>query len=267
MSIDIKETGICIRPSSVDSFQACPYQWAKVFLEGNKSIPGARAAIGTAIHRGIEVMWTEAMVLNKKEPNLSMMLDASIDEYDEIDKEQELMYDKEENSDTSHLAITGGITAYIEDCMPFLDIPEAVESRFDVNISGHEIVASVGGTVDYIGNGVIDDVKTSKRKPIPSSYTTQQSLYKYLAEANGVKVHTNRIQGVVLTKTPKAMILEMETDVPKAKFLVNTILATITEAMKDLVPIELLFRCNTKHYLCSPKYCSFHGTSCPATNK
>lgn len=265
--IDITQRDICIRPSSVDSFQACPYQWAKVFLEGHKSKPGARAAIGTAIHRGIEVMWNESIGKKTKQVNLTEMSDASVEAFDEQAQGEDLFYDVGEDADTAKQTVVSGLAAYIDNCVPFLDIPEAVEKRFDVKITGHAVVGSVGGTVDYIGKGVIDDVKTSKRKPVPASYTTQQSLYRYLAEANGVPVVQNRIQGVVLTKQPKALILDMETDVPKAKYLVNTILDTITEAMKDLVPIELLFRCNTKHYLCSPKYCSFYGTSCPATNK
>lgn len=263
MSIKINQTDICIRPSSIDSFQQCAYQWAKVFLEGKTSIPSARAAIGTGIHKGIEVMWNEAIVAKKKDPNETMMIDASIDAFHE-EGQKGLMYDSGENSSTAEKAIKGGIKAYIEDCVEWLDIPEAVEVRFEVPIANHPVVKAVGGTIDYLCNGLLDDVKTSKRKPTTSNYTTQQSMYKYLAEENGQHIEHNRIQGIVLKAKPEGMILDLETNVEQAKYIVNTILDTIELATQDLVPIDQLFRCNTKYYLCSPKYCTFHG-SCPGT--
>ena len=86
-----------------------------------------------------------------------------------------------------------------------------------------------------------------------------------LAEANGVDVKHNLIQGVVLKTAPQGHVLELEPDVPKAKFLVNQILDTLEVFNKDIIAPEILFRPNTKHYLCSPKYCSFHGKTCEAT--
>jgi len=265
MPIKINNTEICIRPSSVDSFMQCGHQWARVFLEGGTSIPNARAGIGTGIHRGVEVMWNEAIDSGKKDANESMMIDASVAEFDEQAKDG-MRYDNGENANTAHKEISGGIKAYIEDCLPYLDIPQAVETRFEVEIGNHPIDSKIGGTLDYLGDGIIDDVKTSKRKIAAGGHKTQQSIYKYLAIANGHDIKLNRIQGVVLTKSPYGMILDMETDIAAAKASVNTILDVIEYATKDLMPIDLLFRCNTKYYLCSTKYCAFHG-SCPATKK
>ena len=72
------------------------------------------------------------------------------------------------------------------------------------------------------------------------------------------------IQSVVLKKEPACHILELEPNVDQAKYLVNNLLDTLEIAAKGSVPMEVLFRCNTKYYLCSEKYCSLHG-SCPAT--
>lgn len=265
MTIKINRTGICLRPSAIDTFQQCGYQWAKVFLEGGTAIPNARAAIGTAIHKGIEVMWNDAIASKKKDPNITMMQDAAIEEFQEVAKEG-LRYDNGEDSNTAEKEVAGGTQAFVEDCVPFLDIPEAVETRFEIAISGHPIVSSVGGTVDYLGKGILDDVKTSKRTPTTANYKTQQSIYRHLAEANGHPIKHNRIQGVVLTKKPKGTILDMEVDVDQAKYIVNSLLDTLEIAAKDIVPIDTLFRCNTKYYLCSAKYCAFYG-SCPATKK
>lgn len=257
------EEKLRIRPSSIDGFFTCPYQWAKVFLEGVKSIPGARAAIGTAIHAGAEVLWTDAILTGEKDINRTKLHDACIAEFQELDKEG-LQYDSGEDNNTAEATILGGMDCFIEDIVPFTDIPQAVEQRFTIPLD-HIMVEDLSGTVDYISKDTIADVKTSKRKPIPTSYVTQQSIYKMLAQANGVDVQYNTIQGVVLKKVPEGHTMEMPTDIPKAKILVNMILDTLDVFHQDIVAPEVLFRPNTKHYLCSPKYCALYGKTCPAT--
>lgn len=264
MSIKLNNTDIVLRPSSIDNAQQCAYQWAKVFLEGVITIPNSRAAIGTGIHAGVEALWTEAMTSGRKEPNLSMIHDAAVESFNEESKKG-MRYDDGETIDTCHQEIINGTSAFVDDLVPFLDIPERVESRFTINLE-HPIVKAISGTVDYCGNGNLDDVKTSKRKPSTPNYVTQQSIYKMLAEAEGVEVKRNRIQGVVLTKNPYGIILDLEPNVDQAKYLVNNLLDKIEVFAQDIVPAETIFSCNTKYYLCSKKYCSLHG-SCPATKR
>ena len=208
MSIEINNTGITIRPSSLDNSMACAYQWAKVFLEGMITIPNSRAAIGTGIHKAIEVMWQDAIKNKVKDPNVDMMFDAGVEAFQEEVKRGEMRYDDGETIDTCNKEIVSGTQAFVDDLIPFLNIPTAVEQRFTVPISNHPIVKDISGTVDYLAPGILDDVKTSKRKPIPSGYVIQQSIYKYLAEENGHKIDLNRIQGVALLKRgPKFHLL------------------------------------------------------------
>lgn len=262
MSIKINNTGIRIRPSAIDTFYQCSYQWAKVFLEGQTSIPNARAAIGTSIHRAAEVMWKEAQKTKVKEPNLSMMMDASVQELQSINKDTPLVFDDGENMNTATAEAISGAKTFVDDIVPFTPIPDGIEEQFSVTISDHPIVAEVGGTLDYRHDKTIADLKTSKRKPSPANYTTQQSTYKYLAEANGKPVESNLIQGVVLKKQPEGHILPMKTNVEQAKAQVNTMLDTLELATNTSVPLELLFRGNPKYYLCSNKYCALYST-CP----
>jgi hypothetical protein len=264
-SIQINNTELRIRPSSIDTFNQCPYQWAKVFLEGVTTIPSSRAAIGTGVHKAIEVMWTESMAHNVKEANTDVMVDAGIESFNEEAKKG-MTYNTDEDINSCHKEIHIGVDAYVDNLLPFLDIPTAVETRFTVPIADHPIVADISGTVDYLAPGRIDDVKTSKRKPTVANYKTQQSIYKYLAEMNGHPVTHSMIQGVVFTKVPQAMILEAAIDIDQAKANVNSLLDTLEYATKDVVPMDVLFRCNPKYYLCSEKYCSLHG-SCPATKR
>lgn len=260
MTIKINNESIRIRPSAVDTFYGCAYQWGKSFLEGVSSIPNSRAAIGTAIHAGIEASWREAMIAGKATHNLSMMADAAMDSWKE-ETHDGVSFGDDETAGSCAKEIVGGIEAWVEDIAPFVPVPKAVETFFKVDID-NPIVTELGGTIDYLGNGTIDDVKTSKRKVTTGSYDTQQGIYKYLAEANGEVVKHSRLQNVILTKNPNGQILTIEPDIEKAKGLVNGILDTMTIVAKDIVPIELLLRGNPKYVFCSEKYCA-HYETCP----
>lgn len=257
MTIQINFTDIRIRPSAVDGFFQCGYQWGKTFLEGINTIPNARAAIGTSIHAAVEQAWNESIKAGAKTHSMSAMTDAAVAAW----KEQTcdgVSFDDGENEKTAMTEIIKGTEAFVEDIMPFAAIPTAVEQFFKVDID-HALVAEVGGTVDYITTDTISDVKTSKRKPTPSNYTTQQSVYRFLAEANGVGVKHNMIHGITLGKREvSGSILPMETDVGQAKTMINTMLDTLDLIVTDKAPIDLILRGNPKYYLCSPKYCALY---------
>ncbi len=261
MSIKINNEGIRIRPSAVESFYSCPYAWGKNFLEGSSSIPNSRAAIGTAIHAGIENMWNESIASGKKEAHLDSMVDAAIDAWKD-ETHDGVQFGNNEDNNSCELEIVKGTEAFIEDIVPFTSIPKAVETFYKVDID-NPLVSELGGTIDYLGSGVIADVKTSKRKTGPDGHTVQQSIYKYLAEANGETINDNLIQQVVLTKQPTGAILQLEPDIEQAKYLVNGILDVMDVIAKDIVPIETLLRPNPKHVFCSEKFCAHYNT-CPA---
>lgn len=260
MTIIINNESIRIRPSAVDAFYGCSYQWGKTFLEGISSIPNSRAAIGTAIHAGIEASWREAMPRGKAEHNISLMTDAAMGAWKE-EGQKGMQYGDDETEGSCAREIVNGIKAWKEDIAIFVPVPKAVETFYKVDID-NPLVTELGGTIDYLGHGCIDDVKTSKRKVTSGSYDTQQGIYRYLAEANGEKITHSRLQNVVLTKVPNGQILTIEPDVEKAKNLVNGILDTMTIIAKDIVPIEMILRGNPKHMFCSQKYCAHYDT-CP----
>ena len=261
MSITINNDSIRIRPSAVESFYGCAYQWGKTYLEGSSSIPNSRAAIGTSIHAGVEAMWIDAMANGKKDPNLSMMTDAAMGAWKE-EAEKGMQFGDGENEGSCAVEIVKGTEAFIEDIVPFTTIPRAVEEFYKIDID-HPFVSELGGTVDYISSDTIADVKTSKRKSGPEGHTVQQSIYKYLANENGANVKHNLIQQVVLKKAPEGAILQLEADIPQAKYLINGILDTLDLVHRDIVPIETILRPNPKHMFCSPKFCAHYNT-CPA---
>lgn len=252
---------IRIRPSAIVGFYSCSYQWGKTFLEGVNSIPSARASIGTAIHAGVETLWQDAIKTGKKDENTSKLIDAAMAAWKE-DTHDGVNFDDGENDKTAAVEIMRGVDAFVEDIVPYTDIPVAVEEFYKVDIE-NPIVKELGGTVDYITHDTIADVKTSKRKPVASGYIVQQSTYKYLAQANGIDVKRNLIQGVVLKKTgAEGMVLDLEANIPQAKSLINGMLDTMELIAKDVAPIHTILRGNPKHYLCSSKYCALYN-NCP----
>jgi len=258
-----KEEKITIRPSAIDSFQNCSRQWAMTFLGGIRSIPGGRAAIGTAVHAAIEQEWKEAILTGKKDFNISAMSDLAAAELAEMDQEG-IKYDKDENLNTATSDAVSGVKTFTSDIVPFTEIPEAVEERYTIALD-NPVVENISGTVDYISPTVIADVKTSKRKPVIANYNTQQTIYKLLAEANGRTVEHNLIQGVVLKTRPEGHIMELIPNEAKAKFAVNTILAVLTTFYSQKIAPDMLFRGNTKYYLCDKRYCAMYST-CPYVN-
>lgn len=263
MTIIINSDSIRLRPSAIDGFFGCAFQWGKQHLEGVKSIPSSRAAIGTSVHAAAEAMWTESIAAGEKISNMSMMLDAGMEAW-KAEKEFGMSYNEGENENTCAVEIIKGAETFVEDIVPFSQIPVAVEQRFTVALD-HSLIADISGTVDYITENTIADLKTSKRKPTVSNYSTQQSIYKYLAEENGVKVKHNLIQAVVFKKKEtEGMILPLEANVPAAKDLVNIMLDTLDLVVKDIAPIEQILRPNPSYMFCSSKFCTFYG-KCPGT--
>ena len=117
-------------------------------------------------------MWQEAMTHNKKEPNISMMTDAAMESWKE-ETSDGVSFGDGENDGSCHVEIIKGTQAFVEDIVPFTKIPKAVEEFYKIDIE-HPLVAELGGTVDYISDDSIADVKTSKRKSGAEKYSVQQ---------------------------------------------------------------------------------------------
>ena len=261
--IEVNNEAIRIRPSAVNSFFSCSFKWGKTFLEGVHTIPNSRAAIGTSIHAAVEQLWKESIETGAKDANLTKMADAAMDAWKEQTHDG-VKFDDGETDGTAAVEIVRGTEAFVEDIVPFTPIPVAVEQFYKVDID-HPLVAEVGGTIDYITKNTIADVKTSKRKISAQGHVTQQSIYKYLAQANNVPVEHNLIQGVVLKKaSAEGSVLVLEANIPEAKARINMMLDTLEVVYKDMVPIETVLLPNPGNYLCSPKYCALYGNGCPA---
>lgn len=252
---------IRLRPSSISSFVSCPKQWYEVFINKKISIPSARAALGTGIHKSVEAMWLESMDKKEKIANKSMMIDAGIQSYQEECKEftADSYDDHLASNNIAEFLIRQGVDAFVQDVLPFTPIPELVEKTF-VHPIDHPFIKEIGGTVDYYRDGTIADIKTSKRRITPTSYTFQQSAYNYILEKNGLDIKTNLIQGVVILKSGvSGSINSLEPKREQVRVLMDNLLKRLRLVWEGADP-DLIFPGNPLHYLCSPKYCAMHST-------
>jgi hypothetical protein len=251
---------IVLRPSSLDEFAQCPQKWLRSFIGGEQGYVNSRAAIGTAIHAGVEEMWNDSIRAKTKISSIGSMADAAMEAWKE-EEQKGMRYDANESQGTCAKEILTGMNTFVDDIVPWVDIPTEVEARFTVKID-HDMVEGISGLMDYVNTdlGIISDVKTGKRKHQVSNSSTQQSIYRYLVEENGIKVNYSTIQNVVLKAKPEGHVMECMINIPKAKSLVNTLLDTLDVYNKDVVDPDILFRGNSKYWLCSPKYCAFYNT-------
>ena len=248
-----------IRPSSVDTFLQCPQQWKRVFIDGESSIPGARAALGTAVHRAAETMWTESIAANEKITNIGAMTDAAMEAFRE-EEQKGLVYDEGDNKKSIESLIKEGTNVYVDDIAAYVPIPEAVEKRYTVEIHNHPMVEAVSGTVDYDGALDLADLKTTKRKATPANYEIQQSIYRYLREANGNPAMGSQIHNITFKKESEGIIMPAVIDIDLAKASVNALLDTLSTYAEGTVNPDILFRGNPKYYLCDAKYCAFYNS-------
>jgi hypothetical protein len=264
-TIEVNVAEIIVRPSSLDTFLGCSYQWARVFLGGQVTIPNSRAVLGTGIHGGAESIWSDARLGKSKDAiNLAAAKDAALECFNQEVEQFGIAYGDDEDESTITSELINGVDAFYEDIVPYAEIPTHIEHRFTLGISGHPLIKAVSGTVDYLASHVKTqaDIKTSKRKSNPSSHIIQQSTYKILAEHEGHSVEHIQIHNVVMTKNPVGEILLLEPNVEQAKYVINTLLDVTELVMTEQIRPEVLFRGNPKYMFCSNKYCTLHST-CP----
>ena len=244
------------------------------FILGKEQIQNIGAAIGTASHKGAEVFWTsketenyggECLYDDNNQNDIydnkvkDFVVSSAIEEYKTINDKVEVFKD-DMKEDEIIGKIKRNCLAFLEGIAPNVPKPELCEHNFVMQLD-HPVVDKISATVDYVYKGMLADIKTSKRKIVPSSYTLQQSLYKYVVNKNkgpNAQITESLIFGIVDNKSGcYADISPCPVSEDRVRFIVNSLLKALTALHKGLDP-ELLFRGNPSFYLCSSKFCSSH---------
>lgn len=270
--MDNIQSDITLRPSSISTFVDCPHKFYRTFINVDENIEyktNARAALGTSVHHAAEKFWLNTMETGKRDYNLSYHQDAAIEEFKELQKEG-LDYVGDKPKDIEELLLTG-TEVFLRDIAPEVETPVAVEKRYSIAID-NPIFARVSGSIDYLTEDGIHDIKTTKKSPSLRNYQLQQGTYALLREGNGEPVNELKIQAVIFNKNPVGRVYDMQDSVrnvfaddrlglikEQARLTVNNILDTAKLTWSDTVDPNLLWRGNSGSYLCSDSYCPFYS--------
>ncbi len=259
------KSNIVLRPSSIKSYLSCPRKWFECFINDIPQPQNSRAAIGTASHAGVEMGWILAMNAGNKEAiDLAAMEATALGKWREIfnDAQGEMSFDKgKDDKDAERDVLAATRLLYREVMMlDSVPIPEAVEKRFTVDID-HRVVGSISGSADYVCGNTIADIKTSKRLIGANAHVLQQTIYKWLANKNGMNVKHNMIHGVIFVANPYVQIFEMDSNEEMMTHVINGLLAKL-DLVYDGADPDVIFHGNTSDYLCSNLYCGSRNT-CP----
>lgn len=262
---------LTLRPSSIGSYISCQWQWYNVHILNRNTIPSARAALGTSIHKVAEVILNEAIETRHKDLNISKANDIAIQEYNELLKKDEPVFEDGDTKESIEKEILNGTKSWLDDIAPIIDIPIAVEKFYEVKTPNNPIFARVAGSIDYVGENTLHDIKSTRRKPTLQNYDLQQGCYALLREKNGENVDSVKIQAVILgKKETKGQILDLIKDSTdpfrelndiknQSRYIINNILEKAKVLNTDTINPEILFTGNPKSMLCSPKYCSLYN--------
>lgn len=250
-----KDNGkILIRASSLSTYMHCPYKWYKMVIEGEKVIPNLQMITGTAVHKGVEVGYTEKIDKGTTPP-IDVLTDAAVEEFKEKLKED--VKTNGEDPNKYEKLVVEDVKLY----KPTMDTttPKAVEKFYKVKLDSPYIEA-VQGTADIVFQNGIGDIKVTNRKAAPTNYKFQLSTYAILAEKNGEDLEFAEIHNIVNGKAAHVLPLKLVKE--QTRYLINNLIKKIHLFYEKGVDGELLFTGNPSSFLCDERYCDLHKT-CP----
>jgi len=251
-----------LRPSSIGGFHDCAFRFFNIHLLGIRSWSGYAAVRGTAVHKGAEVIWKEAIKAGEKKFSLTTAKDAAAQAVEEevTNDEREVRFFDFETKEGAIDDAVKGVEVYARDITPEVEIPAKVETYLKAKIDDD---ITINGTFDaFTSDGTIVDIKTTGRKAVPAKYIDQMSVYARLAQANGLEPNMKyQIQNVVFLKNDTvAHLFEREVDIPSAQRKIDDIVKRVKWYKKHPDDGHIAFPANPNSYLCSEKYCPVFDT-------
>lgn len=241
-----------LRPSSLQQFVACRYQYYQAQILNNFQKPNAAAKAGNSVHVASEVGFSEKIKTGELPP-LSVVIDAATDEWKKLN-EAELIYAKGETFETYEKDIIKGTEDLYDDTMKRIN-PIAVEKSYKFDLGDHPVFSAIAGSVDIVEARGIRDIKFTKRKTNASKYVLQQSTYSLLRNRNGEINNTAMIDNVVRNKEVHELPLAIKEDY--ARYVINDILE-VTKKFHETGD-ESIWTGTNPHvfFLCSPQWCGY----------
>lgn len=247
-------------PSAINMFLTCAHKYGLRYgyITGTpiKTPPSGGITVGTAVHEGIHVNYTEKMS-SGKDAALSVVQDATAAKFDgEMEQTQFEEFEKPAELQMEAVKLA---TMYRLQHAPEI-YPKAVEEKYTMTFQspfdGSDI--TLMGYLDlYDQDARIHDTKTTLRKgKMNDRYQRQVRTYQTLLEANGHPVESLVVDFVEKGNKNVSQLPVQKLSAVGKEALQHTV-AEIDLAVKNRVFVP-----NTGHYLCHATYCAYWGTHC-----
>ncbi len=260
---------IVLRPSSIQQFLRCPYQYAQAQLLGNYIKPAAAARAGNALHEAFEEGYNYKLITGEM-PKKDMILNKAEVSWSQLNEEEEIQYKKDETYSKYESDILDGVGTYYDEIMPTIT-PYKVEERFTIKL-GHPQFSAVSGTADLIAKGGLlnssmdlIDYKFTKRATNASHYLLQQNAYTWLARENGIDITSSVLHNVIRPTTRSGVrlgILDIDYKEKYLKLIINKILNSTTEFIENGTGAFTTGSDPVTNYLCGSAWCGYYN-DCP----
>lgn len=246
----VEENRVFVRQSWLKDMMLCPQrallaQRAPEFVKTNDS-----AAVGTAVHAGIE----QAL----KGQALSFAAEVALGKMEELINEGVRTTNLDPKKLHGHVA--GLFNAWVTDIMPHVPADGLCEFKFQVptnrTVGDYEVWFE--GTIDYAANAGLWDWKTSSRKYSPLEKQTQDiqaSVYWFAAtQLQLVDPEAPFNFGVMVrTEKPYGQIVGVRRTTAHANFVIEQAVSAVAYAFSMASHDKWLI--NDQHHLCSQRWC------------
>jgi hypothetical protein len=237
------DSGKVLSPTQVRTFLNCSARWWFKYGLGEPETKNSALALGSAVHRTLEVNFREK-VITKKDLDTLGVVALFRSEWQEQAEQTEFRDDE----DPTALGKVGEqlVAKYMDEAAPWIQ-PAAVE----VDVAGEIGGVSVHGIVDLVDEeGRIVDVKTAARKPsgIAPDYAFQLATYCQITPGVSGEV---RLDTLVKTKTVQLI---------QQSYAVDDQDLRATEVLYPLVRQGIangLYFPNRQSLTCSRRNCAF----------
>lgn len=259
---------INIRASSLPYYADCPRKWAakslpRDIIEGlgiklQPYTPYVYTVFGTGTHTGVTFSLNRKLKGEIVKNPLDDVYQAGIESFREEIYDGVVWDDTTRNVNDAEKQIQNVLKAYYNGVLPHID-PTGVELALKARIDANYMLT---GHMDVVSETEIRDFKSGIRNP---KAFAQLGAYSLLRKANKdgktERLIIDHIKRTKLKKPqdlPETVEYNVEDSEKEAKAIYKRIMADVNEFLSTGDPLS--FMANLHSNLCSPKYCSAHGT-------
>lgn len=257
--------GIVLRASTLAMYLRCPYQFFRTYINHSKEVEektkkSAAAALGTAVHKAMEVG-----LLYKRDvgnPSYELMAKAALEEWNQLNKEGELWFNssKGENKEDMETQLYELVKRYHQIFIPLIE-PVHLERVLIMPVD-NPIITHIQGSIDVEEKNGVRDLKITGRKTTAKSHILQLSVYSLLRKYNGEENDYGIIDNIVKNKSVTTDVIDVELKEAYTKNVIDTILAK-TKQWYETKDDSIWYGSDPiNNFLCTDVWCAVWD-SCP----